>query len=154
MIIVLTDKSEIKLTCPITLWRYGMKEKEGGFHKLYRKILSEGHEPREALDFISEGLGDKVEELISSCAVRPVNAEYKVCAVPPHFSYIEEKDGYTVDYADFADQIARSMDGGKAVMRKTTVKADITVAKLKELTSLRGSYTTSLPLLSKSGNRI
>ncbi len=129
--------------CPVSFWRYGMKVREGSYHALYQKTLSEGHSPVQALNFISEGLGDRMFELAASVSVPAVDAQLVVNKEAPFFEYIKEKEGAAVDMGIFGAEVAKALDSGRgAEMVTAPVKAEASVESLVKLTQRRALFST------------
>ncbi|NCA66664.1 MAG: hypothetical protein EOM87_01220 [Clostridia bacterium] len=128
---------------PLNFWRYGMKVRAGSFLALYDKTINEGHSPREALNFISEGLGDKLLTLADKKSTSPINAELVVKGEAPYFFYKKDIDGREVNQSLFAREIAKALDGGTAELVIERKTADVTVDMLRERTQLRASFSTN-----------
>lgn len=132
-----------KEKCSISVWRLGMKERSGSYEKLFVKTVSEGHSPVEALNFLSNGLGNRMERLAKDYEKPPVDATFSVNQSVPFFTYTPDVDGKTVDMYVFAKKVARALDNGHADLVLIRKKANITEDMLKAKTQLRGAFTTN-----------
>lgn len=137
------EKTLFKGECPVTLWRYGMKTRQGSYLALYKKTLTEGRTPVEALNFISEGLGDKMAEYADSLKVEPKNAEIIVLSEKPYFKYTSDIPGIDVDMICFGEAVAEALDKGKAKVVTKKINASVTREILINRTERRGGYITN-----------
>ncbi len=129
--------------CPVTLWRYGMKSRAGSYRELYKKTVAEGRTPVQALNFISEGLGDRMAKLAESLKREPQDARIVTLAKPPYFEYISDTPGAVVDINIFGEEVAGALDKGNARISTQRVNASVTKEMLFQRTEKRGAYTTS-----------
>lgn len=141
--IIYNEECIFEEECPINFWRYGMKMRKGSFLKLYNAVLKDGRTPVEALNFLSEGLGDKMLILAKSYEKEPQNAELDVKDIKPYFVYLDDIDGKAVNIDKFFQHIAKAMDGGSANLTTESIKADITREMLEKRTEKVASYKTS-----------
>ncbi len=141
--VIYNDSVIFQEKCGISIWRIGMKERCGSYEELYKRTVSEGHSPVDALNFLSEGLGDKMKSLATSVEVKPINAEFSVQRTSPYFAYTKELEGQIVDFEKFATRVARALDMGTALLNTEPKQADITLADLQKITALRGRFDTS-----------
>ncbi len=136
------NKTLFTADCPVTLWRYGMKQRAGSFCALYQKTIAEGRTPVQALNFISEGLGDRMEKLAESLKCEPKDAELVILAQKPYFKYISDTSGMVVDMEKTGIAIACALDKGTAQVVTKSITASITEDMLVARTLKRGGYST------------
>lgn len=117
----------------------------GGYHKLYLKTVKEGYGSRDAMNYISDGLGDKLYNKTASLNIEPINATViftKDYNKP--FEYTDEKYGQIVNIGALCEDTAISLDKDTEISIKMIKASPLTFkADLIEQTSLRGEFNTS-----------
>lgn len=138
------EKANVSYPARVVAARYG------GFENYARAFG--GKAPKERIfDFLDEGLGDRFFHILSSYETPPVNAKLKVNDRKPYFEYIRGKNGFLFDEEEAVVALGKALDGDTPTLSLREVEPEVTVAKLKEETRLKGRFSTSIA--TSSSNR-
>lgn len=126
---------------------------KGGYYNLYLDLLDKGHTSYEALDYISEGLGEKVMTYAKDNSIEPCNAQLVFTKdYDEPFRYSEGKEGSKVDLAKLQEDVVKSLDTKDAIeLNFIIIQPEKTCEDLRNETTLRAEFSTNYS--SSSANR-
>ena len=117
--------------------------KHGGYFAFYKDLRAR-YDEKEALNYLSKGLGDYLAALCERKKVDPLSAtlEWNKDLSSP-FIYYDEREGREIPLGSLGGAVAKALDGnGAARVFGSAVAPEVTVADLKARTLEMGRFTT------------
>jgi len=118
----------------------------GGYSGLYDRLLRKGFDGREALNYISDGLGDKRYNEAEEEKVMPESAHFEFTGdYDKPFVYYEGVVGKMANLSKYYEETAKNLDDKnyEVVMEITEYKPEISIEDLQNLTAKRGEFSSN-----------
>lgn len=118
---------------------------KGGYYNLYSSLIRKGRSERDALNYISKGLGDKIYKEAESLKIEPKDASFRFTKdYDKPFLYVKEVEGSQVNLNKLYQDMAKSLDDGRDIeFEIIKANSDITYNQLIDETCKRSEFFTN-----------